>query len=118
MRGVGRRNLAGSHGLVHVSAKVLLPVDVLAKVFRGKFADALKDAFVRRELEFHASFKPLGRPRVFAPLIRQTFCKKWVVYSNRPFGGPQHALRCVSRYTHRVAISHHRLGSAHLLTFK
>jgi hypothetical protein len=91
--------------------KFFLPVDVLAEVFRGKFTEALEDAFARGELGFHGSLKPLGRPKTFAQLIRQTFRKKWVVYSKRPFGGPEHALRYLGCYTHRVAISNHRLVS-------
>ncbi len=43
--------------------------------------------------------------------MRQTFHKKWVVYAKRPFGGPEHALRYLGCYTHRVAISKHRLVS-------
>jgi hypothetical protein len=43
--------------------------------------------------------------------LRLTFRKKWVVYSKRPFGGPEHALRYLGCYTHRVAISNHRLVS-------
>jgi hypothetical protein len=91
--------------------KFFLPVDVLAEVFRGKFTEALEEAFARGELDFHGSLKPLGRPKVFAQLIRQTFRKKWVVYAKRPFGGPEHALRYLGCYTHRVAISNHRLVS-------
>jgi hypothetical protein len=48
---------------------------------------------------------------VFSQLIRQTFRKKWVVYAKRPFGGPEHALRYLGCYTHRVAIPNHRLVS-------
>jgi hypothetical protein len=91
--------------------KFFLPVDVLAEVFRGKFTEALKKAFAQDELGFHGLMKPLGRPKVFAQLIRQTFRKKWVVYAKRPFGGPEHALRYLGCYTHRVAISNHRLVS-------
>lgn len=91
--------------------KFFLPVDVLAEVFRGKFTEALKKAFAHDELGFHGLMKPLGRPKVFAQLIRQTFSKKWVVYAKRPFGGPEHALRYLGCYTHRVAISNHRLVS-------
>jgi Putative transposase/Transposase zinc-binding domain len=91
--------------------KFFLPIDVLAEVFRGKFTEALKKAFAHDELGFHGSMKPLGRPKVFAQLIRQTFRKKWVVYAKRPFGGPEHALRYLGCYTHRVAISNHRLVS-------
>jgi hypothetical protein len=53
--------------------------------------------------------QPLGRSKVFAQLLRQTFRKEWVVYAKRPFGGAQHALRYLGCYTHRVAISNHRL---------
>jgi hypothetical protein len=91
--------------------KFFLPVDVLAEVFRGKFTEALKETFARGEIEFHGLLKPLGRPKVFSQLIRQTFRKKWVVYAKRPFGGPEHALRYLGCYTHRVAISNHRLVS-------
>jgi hypothetical protein len=88
-----------------------LPVDVLAEVFRGKFMEALKDAFAQEKIGFHGSLKALGRPKVFAQFIQQTFRKKWVVYSKRSFGSPEHALRYLACYTHRVAISNHRLIS-------
>jgi hypothetical protein len=80
-------------------------------VFRGKFTEALEKAFAQGKLGFHGSLKPLGRPKVFAQLVRQTFRKKWVVYSKRPFGGPEHTLHYLGCYTHRVAISNHRLTS-------
>lgn len=69
-----------------------LPVDILGEVFRGKFIEALKQAFAQGQLGFHSSLQPLGRPKVFAQLIQQTFRKKWVVYSKRPFGGPPSAI--------------------------
>jgi predicted Zn-ribbon and HTH transcriptional regulator len=86
-----------------------LPVAVLKKVFRGKFTEALKQAFQQGTLSFHGSLKPLRSPKVFASLIRQTYRKEWVVYCKRPFGGAEHALRYLGCYTHRVAISNHRL---------
>jgi hypothetical protein len=86
-----------------------LPVAVLKKVFRGEFTEALNKAFQQRRLGFHGSLKPLGDPRVFASLIRQTYRKEWIVYCKRPFGGAEHALRYLGCYTHRVAISNHRL---------
>jgi hypothetical protein len=86
-----------------------LPVAVLKKVFRGQFTEALNKAFQQRRLGFHGSLKPLGDPRVFASLIRQTYRKEWIVYCKRPFGGAEHALRYLGCYTHRVAISNHRL---------
>ena len=86
-----------------------LPVAVLKKVFRGKFIAALKKAFQSGRLSFHGSLKPLASPKVFAALIRQTYRSEWVVYCKRPFGGAEHVLRYLGGYTHRVAISNHRL---------
>jgi hypothetical protein len=91
--------------------KFFLPVDVLGEVFRGKFREALEEAFGKGALGFYGSMKAFARPKVFAQLLRLTFRKKWVVYSKRPFGGPEHALRYLGCYTHRVAISNHRLVS-------
>jgi len=91
--------------------KFFLPVEVLAEVFRGKFYEALKEAFAQGQLGFHGNLKPLRHPKAFSSLLRQMFRKKWVVYAKRPFGGPEHALRYLGCYTHRVAISNHRLVS-------
>lgn len=91
--------------------RFFLPVAVLKNVFRGKVTDALKKAYNAGKLGFHGSLKPLVGPKVFASLIRQTYSKDWVVYSKRPFGGAGHVLRYLGCYTHRVAISNHRLVS-------
>jgi Putative transposase len=78
-------------------------------VFSGKFTEALREAFAAGKLGFHGALQPLGRPKVFAQLLRQAYRKKWIVDAKRPFGGAQHALRYLGCYTHRVAISNHRL---------
>jgi hypothetical protein len=86
-----------------------LPVKVLRRVFRGKFVAGLKTAFREGRLEFHGHLVPLAEPRSFASWLRLLFLHHWVVYAKRPFGGPEHALRYLGAYTHRVAISNHRL---------
>ena len=96
---------------IQCQQRFFLPVGVLAEVFRGKFIQALKEAFARGELGFHGLLKPLGRPQCVSQLLRQTFRKMGVVYAKRPFGGPEQALRYLGCYTHRVAISNHRLVS-------
>jgi hypothetical protein len=52
---------------------------------------------------------PLAHPRAFAAWLRVLFRHDWVVYSKPPFGGPEHVLRYLGAYTHRVAISNSRL---------
>jgi hypothetical protein len=86
-----------------------LPVKVLSRVFRGKFIAGLRTAFREGKLLFHGHLIPLAQPRTFAPWLRPLFRHDWIVYAKRPFGGPQQALRYLGNYTHRVAISNHRL---------
>ena len=86
-----------------------LPVKVLSRVFRGKFVAALKNAFREARIEFHGRLAPLAEPRTFASWLRLLFRQDWVVYAKPPFGGPEHVLRYLGAYTHRVAISNHRL---------
>ena len=86
-----------------------LPVQVLGRVFRGKFVAGLKTAFHAGALQFHGHLLPLAEPRAFASWLRVLFRHDWVVYAKRPFGGPEHALRYLGAYTHRVAISNSRL---------
>lgn len=86
-----------------------LPKDVLSEVFRGKFVDGLQQAHASGQLRFHGLLRGWAQPRLFQSLIRQLFGLHWVVYCKPPFGGPEQVLRYLGAYTHRVAISNHRL---------
>jgi Putative transposase/Transposase zinc-binding domain len=88
-----------------------LPVKVLSRVFRGKFVAGLRRAFRTGQLQFHGNLAPLAEPKTFSSWLRPLFREDWVVYSKPPFGGPEYVLRYLGRYTHRVAISNHRLVS-------
>jgi len=92
-------------------SRFFLPVKVLSRVFRGKFVAALQRNFRQGKLGLHGHLKPLAHPKVFSAWIRTLFRNDWHVYSKRPFGGAVHALRYLGHYTHRVAISNHRLVS-------
>src|SRR6266436_3819144 len=92
--------------------RFFLSIHVLRRVFRGKFVAALKQAFRDRQLVFHGNLTLLAQPRTFAAWLRPLFRKDWVVYSKPPFGGPEYVLQYLGRYTHRVAISNHRLVSS------
>jgi putative transposase/transposase-like zinc-binding protein len=94
---------------VHPRYRFFLPVKVLARVFRGKFTDGLKSAFYAGELRFPGRMKMLAKTKAFHAFLRPLFRKDWVVYAKPPFGGPEHVLRYLARYTHRVAISNHRI---------
>jgi hypothetical protein len=91
------------------SAGFFLQKQVLGEVFRGKFHDGLKRLFRRKMLAFHGSLAWLEEPRSFARFLHTLHRHKWVVDVRKPFGGPEHVLHYLARYTHRVAISNHRL---------
>jgi len=88
-----------------------LPKYVLSEVFRGKFTDGLKCLFRSKKLAFHGSLQWLQEPRAFAGFLHGLHRHDWVVDIRKPFGGPEHVLHYLARYTHRVAISNHRLLS-------
>ncbi|SRR6266568_2200372 len=87
----------------------LLPVKVLSRVFRGKFIAGLRRAFRKDQLHFFGDCLPLSEAKNFAAFLRTLFRQEWVVYAKPPFGGAEHVLHYLARYTHRVAISNHRL---------
>jgi hypothetical protein len=62
-------------------------------------------------LAFYGKLTTLQSPKAFSAMLRSLFRADWVVYSKRPFGGAEHALHYLGCYTHRVAISNHRLVS-------
>jgi hypothetical protein len=86
-----------------------LPVKVLSRVFRGKFLARLKRLHRCKKLLCAGPVAALADPRQFAGLIRRLHRHDWVVYAKPAFGGPLQVLRYLGRYTHRVAISNHRL---------
>jgi hypothetical protein len=94
---------------VHPRYPFFLPVKVLSRVFRGKFVAGLKEAFRRNQLVFPGELQPLASDEAFRAFLRPLFRQDWVVYAKPPFGGPAHVLHYLARYTHRVAISNHRL---------
>src|SRR5438552_5800565 len=96
---------------IHSRYAFFLPVKVLSRVVRGKFASGLKRAFRQSKLVFPGSLQPLAKESAFHAFLRPLFRQDWVVYAKRTFRGPEHVLHYLARYTHRVAISNHRLLS-------
>ena len=96
---------------VSSSPHFFLPVRVLSRLFRGKYLALLLQAFDDGRLRFHGSLEHLADRSRFSGLVSQARRTEWVVYAKRPFGGPATVLKYLARYTHRVAISNHRLQS-------
>jgi hypothetical protein len=87
----------------------LLPVRVLAKLFRRLFLAGLIALHDAGRLDFFGSLAPLTDRRAFRRYLAPFQTTRWVVYGNPPFAGPAAVLAYLSRYTHRVAISNGRL---------
>jgi predicted Zn-ribbon and HTH transcriptional regulator len=86
-----------------------LPVRVLSRLFRRLFLEKLMAAHAAGRLNFFSDHTPLVDTQAFAAYLAPLRRSEWVVYSKRPFGGPEAVLAYLSRYTHRVAISNSRL---------
>ena len=83
-----------------------LPVRVLSRLFRGKFLAGLRALHTDGKLKLPTS---LQEGSSFRAWLSPLYAKDWVVYAKPPFGGPAQVLMYLARYTHRVAISNHRL---------
>ena len=74
------------------SNRYLFSVRALSKVFRAKYVQQLRANGIDDK-----------------ELIESLFKQYWVVYAKRPFGGPRQVIEYLGRYTHKVAISNHRI---------
>ena len=89
--------------------RFFLPKKVLSRVFRGKFIAGLKRLYLKDKLQCAGPLAVLRDPKQFAQLLRKLHRHDWVVDVRPAFGGPMQVIRYLGRYTHRVAISNHRL---------
>ena len=87
----------------------LFPVRALSVVFRAKFLDGLQRAYAADRITFGGSTVALANATTFTDFLTTLRAPDWAVYAKPPFGGADHVLAYLARYTHRVAISHHRL---------
>jgi hypothetical protein len=81
----------------------------MSKLFRGKFIAYLKALRAENKLIYPGAVSHLALPAAFNALISDLFKKNWVVYSKPPFDGTKGVLEYLGRYTHRIAISNHRI---------
>ena len=87
----------------------LFPVEVLAKLFRGKLMAALAGAYEAGHLDLAGACAELANPRAFARLKDKLYKTKWHAYAKEPFAGPEQVFQYLGRYTHKVGISNQRL---------
>jgi len=86
-----------------------LPVRVVSRRFRRTFLTLLRDARAQGTLQYHGPLAALADPTAWERWLHALARIEWVVYAKPPFGGPDHVLKYLARYTHRVAIANQRL---------
>ena len=89
--------------------KFFIPVKVLSRVFRGKFLSKLKDAYKDDQLLLVGRIAELKNTHRFEALLNTLYKKQWVVYAKKTFGNPASVLKYLGKYTHKIAISNHRI---------
>jgi len=91
--------------------KYLFRVESLAKEFRKRYLCKLEKAYGQEKLCFNGRASDFADKQVFVQMINALKNKQWITYSKQPFGGPEHVLEYLGRYTHRVAITNNRILS-------
>ena len=99
----------GEHWLATKRRDFLFPVKGLGKVFRGKYLAGLERAYDQGKLRFAGSTSPLADRVVFRRFVAQLRQPNWNVYAKPPFASAEQVVSYLGRYTHRIAISNHRL---------
>ena len=101
----------GSRWIACRKSSFFLPVRVLSRRFRNTFLRSLRSAFRKGMLRFQGELGFLADPPQFQLLCQRASTIEWIVHVKPPFGRPERVLKYLARYTHRVAISNHRLRS-------
>jgi hypothetical protein len=94
---------------IQTKPNYLFNVEALSLVFRGKFIEYLEKGYAKGKLNFPGNTAKYAVAEGFSGLIKRLRSKEWVVFSKKPFAGPQAVLQYIGRYTHRVAISNNRI---------
>lgn len=89
--------------------KFVFPVHAMSRVVRARFIKLLRNAYDRGELEIPQAYDELRNEVMFEYFLNDLAADKWVCYAKPPFGGPEQVLKYLGRYTHRVALSNHRI---------
>ena len=89
--------------------KFIFPVTAMSKVVRARFIKLLRQAYLKGKLTIPNRCEELNDVVMFEYFLNDLAIDEWINYAKRPFGGPEQVVKYIGRYTHRVAISNHRL---------
>lgn len=89
--------------------RFFLPIRIISKKFRGKYLDELKRLWEEEKLEFHGTAEKHRNHYAFKDLLNTCYLKEWIPYCKKTFNGAQTVIKYLGKYTHRIAISNHRI---------
>lgn len=94
---------------IEARERFLIHVRVLSRRLRGMLLAALRRARAAHKLHYGGGTAELAEARAWEELLKPLYRKEWVTYAKAPFGGPEQVFKYLGRYTHRIAISNHRI---------
>ena len=86
-----------------------LPIQIISKVFRGKYMEELKNLWETGQLKFHGTAEKYRNHYTFKELLNACYSTEWIPYCKKAFNGAQSVIDYLGKYTHRIAISNHRI---------
>ena len=86
-----------------------LPIQVISKVFRGKYLEELKKLWEEDKLVFHGTAEKFRNHYAFKELLDACYGTEWVPYCKKTFHDARSVIKYLGKYTHRIAISNHRI---------
>jgi hypothetical protein len=96
-------------GWISSPHRFFIPIKAISRLFRGKFLYYLRKAFQDGKLKFAGAVLYLNKKQSFEKLLNSLYNQEWVTYCKPPFRDSEQLLEYLGRYTHRVAISNHRI---------
>ena len=87
----------------------LFPFEVMAKLFKGKLLSAFQSAVEKGAILFHGQLKLYAQASYWRAFLKALYDKRWSTYCKPPFAKAEQVLKYLGGYTHRIAISNHRI---------
>ena len=92
-------------------SEFFLPIKVISKVFKGKYLQMIKELWKSKELSFYGSSEKYCNNYTFKEMIDSCYKKEWAPYCKKTFHNAETVIKYLGKYTHRIAISNHRIIS-------
>lgn len=101
--------LTGERSWKDSGNRFFLPIRVISAVFKGKYMSILKELWEQNKLKFYGASEKFQNHYNFKELLNTCYAGEWVPYCKPTFNGAQSVIKYLGKYTHRIAVSNHRI---------